>query len=68
MPVTANQVETIFNYLNMGKNDKFFEYVADDVHWRVMGTHPLARTYNSKQDFLSHTFERLNKILKEGES
>ena len=40
--------------------------MADDVCWKVMGTHPLAGTYNSKQDFLAHTFVRLNKILKEG--
>lgn len=66
MPVTVNQVETIFSYLNMGENDKFFEHVADDVHWTVMGTHPLAGTYNSKQEFLPRTFGRLNKILKEG--
>jgi ketosteroid isomerase-like protein len=31
-----------------------------------MGTHPLAGTYKSKKDFISNTFERLNKILKEG--
>ena len=43
---------------------EFFKYVADDVQWRVMGTHPLAGTYKSKQDFLEHTFHRLNKILK----
>jgi len=66
MPVTINQVETLFNYLNNGENDKFFEHVDDDVQWTVMGTHPLARTYKSKQDFLLHTFVRLNKILKEG--
>jgi ketosteroid isomerase-like protein len=66
MPVTTNQVENLFNYLNNGENDKFFEHVADDVQWTVMGTHPLAGTYKSKQDFLLHTFQRLNKILKEG--
>jgi ketosteroid isomerase-like protein len=40
--------------------------VAGDVLWTVMGTHPLAGTYHSKEDFISHTFGRLNKILKEG--
>lgn len=59
-------VETVFNYLNNGENEKFFEHVADDARWTVMGTHPLAGTYKSKQDLLSHTFQRLNKILKEG--
>jgi ketosteroid isomerase-like protein len=31
-----------------------------------MGTHPLAGTYRTKADFISHTFARLNKLLKEG--
>lgn len=31
-----------------------------------MGTHPLAGVYNSKADFLKHTFERLDKVLKGG--
>jgi ketosteroid isomerase-like protein len=30
-----------------------------------MGTHPRAGVYNSKKEFLKHTFERLNKVLKE---
>jgi ketosteroid isomerase-like protein len=66
MPVTTNQVETLFNHLNNGENDKFFEHVDNEVQWTVMGTHPLAGTYKNKQNFLSHTFARLNKILKEG--
>lgn len=41
MPITSNQVEKLFNYLNTDSN-KFFEYVADNVNWTVMGTHPLA--------------------------
>ena len=44
-------------------SDRFFEKVADDVFWTVMGTHPLAGEYHTKQDFLDHTFGRLNKIL-----
>jgi uncharacterized protein len=66
MTVTSNQVENIFNYIDNGENEKFFEHVADDVCWKVMGTHPLAGIYHSRQDFLTHTFIRLNKILKEG--
>jgi ketosteroid isomerase-like protein len=31
-----------------------------------MGTHPLAGTYTSKQEFLEHTFFRLHKILVDG--
>lgn len=65
MSITLNQVEKLFNYLKTD-NSQFFEYVADNVNWTVMGTHPLAGTYKSKEDFISHTFGRLNKILKEG--
>ena len=56
-----------FENLSNGKTNAFFDRVVDDVHWTVMGTHPLAGVYNSKADFLNHTFERLDKILK-GES
>jgi ketosteroid isomerase-like protein len=66
MSITINQVEKLFNYLKTGKSEKFFEHVADNVQWTVMGTHPLAGTYKSKEEFISHTFGRLNKILKEG--
>jgi ketosteroid isomerase-like protein len=31
-----------------------------------MGTHPLAGNYRTKSSFLSHTFARLDKNLKEG--
>ena len=66
MTVTSDQVENIFDYIDNGEMKNFFEHVADDVCWKVMGTHPLAGTYHSKQDFLAHTFIRLNKILEEG--
>ena len=55
-----------FENLSNGKTNAFFDSVVDDVHWTVMGTHPLAGVYNSKADFLNHTFERLGKILKGG--
>jgi len=29
----------------------FFERVAEDVHWTVMGTHPLVGSYTSKAAF-----------------
>jgi uncharacterized protein len=53
-------------HLENGKSGAFFEHVADDVNWTVMGTHPLAGTYHTKADFLAHTFARLDKILKQG--
>ncbi len=66
MTVQANYVESLFANLENGKSGAFFEHVADDVNWTVMGTHPLAGTYYTKADFFAHTFARLDKILKEG--
>lgn len=66
MSITYEAVEKLFGHLKSGQDNLFFEQVADDVIWTVMGTHPLAGIYKSKQDFLSHTFQRLNKILKKG--
>ena len=66
MTVQASYVKSLFANLENGKSGAFFEHVADDVKWTVMGTHPLAGTYHTKDDFISHTFARLDKILKEG--
>jgi ketosteroid isomerase-like protein len=66
MTVHASYVRSLFANLEHGKSDAFFEHVADDVNWTVMGTHPLAGNYHTKADFLAHTFARLDKILKEG--
>ena len=66
MTVQASYVKSLFANLEEGKSGAFFEHVADDVNWTVMGTHPLAGSYHTKADFLAHTFARLDKILKEG--
>jgi ketosteroid isomerase-like protein len=66
MTVQASYVESLFANLEKGQSGAFFEHVAEDVNWTVMGTHPLAGTYHTKADFLAHTFARLDKILKEG--
>ncbi|HMK53745.1 MAG TPA: ketosteroid isomerase [Methanobacteriaceae archaeon] len=66
MTISLGEVQKLFNNLKFGNSGLFFDRVTDDVHWTVMGTHPLAGTYHSKQEFLSHTFKRLNKILQEG--
>ena len=60
------KIRQIFSYLAEGNGKQFFEYVDDNVNWTVMGTHPLAGQYISKQDFYEHTFARLNKILPGG--
>ena len=40
--------------------------MAEDVDWIVEGTHPLAGHYHSKAAFLTHTFEKLAKVLPQG--
>jgi ketosteroid isomerase-like protein len=65
MSITLDKVEELFNYLKTDSS-QFFEHVTDNVNWTVMGTHPLAGTYKNKEAFISNTFGRLNKILKEG--
>jgi uncharacterized protein len=52
--------------LESGDGKGFFDQVADDVDWTVEGTHPLAGHYHSKAEFLSHTFEKLAKVLPQG--
>ena len=64
--INIAKVENLFKNLETGNTDNFFKHVSDDVSWTVMGTHPLAGTYHSKEEFISHTFQRLNRILKEG--
>jgi ketosteroid isomerase-like protein len=66
MALTVDYVAKLYENLSTGKTSVFFDSVADDVHWTVMGTHPLAGVYNSKADFLKHTFERLSRVLKGG--
>ena len=66
MTIRADYVRSLFANLENGRTDVFFDHVAEDVNWTVMGTHPLAGTYRTKDDFLAHTFARLNKLLKEG--
>src|SRR4028118_2394275 len=66
MTIQAEYVRSLFANLENRRTDAFFDHVAENVTWTVMGTHPLAGTYHTKDDFLAHTFARLNKLLKEG--
>jgi hypothetical protein len=66
MPETEAQVRALFAHLESGDGDGFFAAVADDVTWTVMGTHPLAGEYRSKDSFRFATFARLNRVLREG--
>ncbi len=63
---THEKVSEIFAHLQTGEGEKFFEHVADNVSWTVMGTHPLAGRYDSKDEFMRCTFDRLNRIMPDG--
>jgi ketosteroid isomerase-like protein len=58
------QIAAIFSGLENGKPEEFFKYVADNVEWTVMGTHPLAGTYHSKTEFHEATMKRLSSLMK----
>jgi hypothetical protein len=45
MKIDEQMVRSIFAGLERGDGDAFFEHVADDVDWTVMGTHPFAGHY-----------------------
>lgn len=66
MPVTAETAREIFGKLEVGDGSSFFDHVADDVDWTVMGTHPLAGRYRGKAAFRAGTFDKLAKVLLNG--
>ena len=66
MAITPERVREIFKGLENGDGAAFFEQVADDVEWIVMGTHPLAGHYRSKKDFIAGTFAKLGEVLPQG--
>jgi uncharacterized protein len=66
MAITADRVREIFKGLEDGDGAAFFEHVADDVEWVVMGTHPLAGHYRTKAAFVAGTFAKLNRALPHG--
>ena len=66
MAITLDRVREIFKGLENGDGAAFFEQVADDVDWIVMGTHPLAGHYHSKKDFIAGTFAKLALVLPQG--
>lgn len=66
MSMTTESIRAIFKGLEAGDVASFFEHVADDVDWTVMGTHPLAGEYHGKKAFREATFARLDKVLQAG--
>ena len=66
MTIAPERVREIFRGLETGDGAAFFQHVADDVDWTVLGTHPLAGHYRSKQAFMEGTFAKLNQVLSRG--
>ena len=66
MSINERKVRSIFVDLEQGDGDAFFGHVADDVDWTVMGTHPLAGQYSSKNAFKQGTFSKLGNVLPKG--
>ena len=66
MTVTPDCVRNIFKGLEDGDGAAFFEQVADDVDWTVMGTYPLAGHSLSKKAFMESTFAKLGQVLPQG--
>lgn len=66
MAITHESVREIFKGLENGDGAAFFQHVADNVDWTVMGTHPLAGHYLSKKAFIEGTFAKLGKVLPNG--
>lgn len=63
MPITPEKVRSIFAKLSSDQPGDFFQHVSNNVDWTVLGTHPLAGHYTSKQAFRDATFERLGKLF-----
>jgi hypothetical protein len=66
MDITPDRVREIFKGLEKGDGAAFFAHVAADVDWTVMGTHPLAGHYRSKDAFIAGTFAKLGQVLPQG--
>jgi uncharacterized protein len=66
MTITHERVSEIFKGLENGDGASFFQHVAENVDWTVMGTHPLAGRYLSKKAFIEGTFAKLGKVLPNG--
>jgi len=60
---TVGELCRVFEGLGRGSSESFFRHVADDVDWTVMGTHPLAGRYRSKQALRESRFDRLDSLM-----
>jgi ketosteroid isomerase-like protein len=63
---TVGELCRVFEGLARGSSESFFRHVADDVDWTVMGTHPLAGRYRTKEAYRAARFDRLVSLMCEG--
>ena len=66
VPITADHARKVFKGPENGDGPAFFEHVADNVDWIVMGTHALAGRSLSDKAFIDHVFFRLGPMLPQG--
>ena len=56
-------MQQIFSGLAQGDGALFFERMADDVRWRIIGTTKWSRTYSGKQEILQDMIGRTRAVL-----
>ena len=57
-------IEQLNLHLGDGSPEAFFERVAENVDWTVMGTHALAGNSHSEAEFQQGTTERLAALMR----
>ena len=53
-------VQDAFAAWARGEGNAVFNLLADDVHWTVIGSTPVSRTYFSKREFLDEWLQAVN--------
>src|SRR5262249_53439293 len=56
-------IQDVFAAWARGDGAAFFNILADDVRWTVIGSSPVSRTYTSKQQFFEGATKPLNAKL-----
>ena len=61
---TKAEIRVMFAPLANADYKEFFSHVADNVDWTIMGHHPIAGHYTTRDAFL-HASQRLGAIMQE---
>jgi len=56
-------IQDVFAAWSRGDGSAFFNVLADDVRWTVIGSCPVSRTYTSKQEFFEGATKPLSAKL-----